>query len=51
VEVSTWLINVPLPAEAPLTLLLPCTIQLNVVPATPFGLVIATLLLCPLQIV
>jgi hypothetical protein len=48
--VNVWLITVPLPAAWPLTV--PVTVpnvQLNVVPLTPFGLLITTLLVLPLQ--
>lgn len=51
VEVKTWLIVLPLPATAPDTLVELNTVQLKVVPNTPFGLVIATLVLAPEQIV
>ena len=51
VDVNTWLINVPLPALAPLTFVLAKIIQLNVVPDTVLGLVIGMLVLSPLQIV
>lgn len=51
VEVSTWLIVAPLPAAAPDTLVEAMTDQLKVVPETPFGLVMATLVLEPEQIV
>ena len=51
VEFSTWLIVPPLPALAPVTLLLPCIVQLKVVPVTPFGFVMDTDVLSPLQIV
>jgi len=40
----------PLPALAPVTLLLLWITQLNEVPATLFGLVMATLVVPPLQI-
>ena len=41
---------VPLPAAAPLTLEELKTIQLKLVPATPFGFVMATLVFAPEQI-
>ena len=50
VEVSNWLITAPLPALAPVTLEKLCTVQLKVVPATPLGLKMATLVLVPEQI-
>jgi hypothetical protein len=51
VLVKAWLMVAPLPAKAPVTLLLACTVQLKVVPLTVFGFVIATLVLFPLQMV
>ena len=41
----------PEPFAAPVTFVAPVTVQVNVVPDTAFGLVIATLVLCPEQIV
>ena len=49
-EVNTWLITVPLPPPEPFTFVA-TAVQLNVVPGTAFGLVIAMLVLAPLQIV
>ena len=48
-EVNTWLITVPLPGPEPLTFVA-TTVQLNVVPDTAFGFVIAMLVFVPLQI-
>ena len=50
VLVKVWAIVEPLPAEAPVTLLV-VTVQLKLVPATLFGLLIAMLVVSPLQIV
>jgi hypothetical protein len=40
----------PPPAEAPVIFTALCTVQVKVVPATLFGLVIAMLVVCPVQI-
>jgi hypothetical protein len=50
VLLSTSLIVAPLPAAAPLTFALLLIVQLNVVPLTAFGLVIATPAATPLHI-
>jgi hypothetical protein len=50
VLVNGWLTVDPLPAPAPVTLLLLCTVQLNAVPPTLLGFVIDTLVVEPLQI-
>ena len=50
VDVKAWLIVAPLPAPAPVTLLELCTVQVKVVPATLFGLVIAIEVVSPEQI-
>ena len=50
-EVRTWLIVEPLPAVALVTFVELKTVQLNVVPDTPLGLVITTLVLDPEHIV
>ena len=50
VLLNNWLIVLPLPALAPVTLVAD-TVQLNVVPVTAFGFVRAMLVVSPLQIV
>ena len=50
VLVNVWLITLPAPLLAPVTFVA-LIVQLNVVPLTAFGLVIATLVVPPLQMV